>query len=49
MHRAIIPAGQPIRDQATIMGCADSFTLLLVAALAITMLRKGAEAGGAPH
>jgi hypothetical protein len=49
MHRAIIPVGQAIRDQATIMGCADGFALLLVTALAVTMLRKGAAAGGAAH
>jgi DHA2 family multidrug resistance protein len=42
-----------IRAQATIMGYADSFALigvmLLVAVLAVTMLRKGAAAGGAAH
>jgi DHA2 family multidrug resistance protein len=50
MHRAIIAVGQSIRAQATIMGYADSFALigvvLLVAVLAVTMLRKGAVAGG---
>jgi DHA2 family multidrug resistance protein len=50
MHRAIIAVGQTIRAQATIMGYADGFALvLLVAVLAITMLRKGAAAGGAAH
>jgi DHA2 family multidrug resistance protein len=51
MHRAIIAVGQTIGDQATIMGYADSFALivLLVAALAVTMLRKGAAAGGVAH
>jgi hypothetical protein len=37
----------------TIMGYADAFALigivLLVAVLAVTMLRKGAAAGGAAH
>ena len=45
--------GQTIRAQATIMGYADSFALigvvLLVAVLTVTMLRKGAAAGGAAH
>jgi len=53
MHRAIIAVGQTIRAQATIMGYADSFALigvvLLVAVLAVAMLRKGAAAGGAAH
>jgi DHA2 family multidrug resistance protein len=53
MHRAIIAVGQTIRAQATIMGYADSFALigvvLLLAVLAVTMLRKGAAAGGAVH
>ncbi len=53
MHRAIIAVGQRIRAQATIMGYADSFAMigvvLLVAVLAVTMLRKGAAAGGAAH
>jgi DHA2 family multidrug resistance protein len=53
MHRAIIAVGQTIRAQATIMGYADAFALigivLLVAVLAVTMLRKGAAAGGAAH
>ena len=53
MHRAIIAIGQTIRAQATIMGYADSFALigvvLLVAVLAVALLRKGAAAGGAAH
>ena len=53
MHRAVIAVGQTIRAQATIMGYADSFALigvvLLVAVLAVAMLRKGAAAGGAAH
>jgi len=53
MHRAIIAVGQTIRAQATSMGYADSFALigvvLLVAVLAVMMLRKGTAAGGAAH
>jgi DHA2 family multidrug resistance protein len=53
MHRAIIAVGQTIRAEATIMGYADSFALigvvLLVAVLAVTVLRKGAAAGGVAH
>jgi MFS transporter, DHA2 family, multidrug resistance protein len=53
MHRAIIAIGQTIRAQATIMGYADSFALigavLLVAVLAVALLRKGTAAGGAAH
>ena len=53
MHRGIIAVGQTIRAQATMMGYADAFALigivLLVAVLAVTMLRKGAAAGGAAH
>jgi MFS transporter, DHA2 family, multidrug resistance protein len=53
MHRAIIAVGQTIRAQATIMGYGDSFALigivLLVALLAVAMLRKGTAAGGAAH
>ena len=53
MHRAIIAVGQTVRGQATIMGYADSFALigvvLLVAVLAVAMLRKAAAAGGAAH
>ena len=52
MHRAIIALGQTIRAQATIMGYADAFaligTVLLVAVVAVSILRKGA-AGGAAH
>ena len=53
MHRAIIAVGQTIRAEATIMGYADSFAMigvvLLVAVLAVAMLRKGAAAGAAAH
>ena len=53
MHRATIAVGQTIRAQATIMGYVDSFALigvvLLVAVLAVAMLREGAAAGGAAH
>ena len=53
MHRAIIAVGQTIRAEATIMGYADSFAMigvvLLVAVLAVAMLRKGAAAGRAAH
>jgi hypothetical protein len=52
-YRAIIAVGQTIRAQATIMGYADSFVLigvvLLVAVLTVTMLWKGAAAGGVAH
>ena len=50
MHRAIIAVGQTIPAQATIMGYADTFAMigvvLQVAVVAVTMLRKGAAAGG---
>jgi MFS transporter, DHA2 family, multidrug resistance protein len=53
MHRAIIAVGDTIRAEATIMGYADAFAMLgvvlLIAVLAVTMLRKGAAAGGAAH
>jgi hypothetical protein len=53
MHRAIIEIGQTIRAQATIMGYADCFGLiggvLLIAVVAVAMLRKGTSAGGAAH
>lgn len=53
MHRAIIAIGQTLRAQATIMGYADSFELigvvLLIAVLAVSMLRKGTVAGAAAH
>ena len=53
MHRAIIAVGQSIRAEATITGYADSFAMigvvLLVAVLAVAILRKGAAAGGAAH
>jgi DHA2 family multidrug resistance protein len=53
MHRAIIAIGNTIRAQATIMGFADSFALigaiLVVAVLAVALLRKGTSAPGAAH
>ena len=53
MHRAIIAVGNTMRAQATIMGYGDSFALigvvLLIAVVAVVMLRKGAAAGGAAH
>ncbi|HET6237956.1 MAG TPA: DHA2 family efflux MFS transporter permease subunit [Acetobacteraceae bacterium] len=53
MHSAIIAAGNAIRAQATIMGYSDSFGLLglilLVAAMSVALLRKGAASGGAAH
>ncbi len=52
-HRAIIAVGETIRAQATIMGFADTFALiggvLLVAVLAVAMLRKGMSSAGAGH
>ena len=53
MHRAIIAVGNTMRAQATIMGYGDSFAMigvvLLIAVVAVVMLRKGAAAGGAAH
>jgi DHA2 family multidrug resistance protein len=53
MHRAIIAVGNTMRAQATIIGYGDSFALigvvLLIAVVAVVMLRKGAAAGGAAH
>ena len=53
LHRAIIAVGDSIRAEATIMGYADSFALLgvvlLVAALSVAMLKKGAVSGGGGH
>ena len=47
------PSAQTIRAEATIMGYADSFALLgvvlLVAALSVAMLKKGAASGGGGH
>jgi MFS transporter, DHA2 family, multidrug resistance protein len=52
-HRAIIAVGQAIRVQATIMGFADTFALIggvvVVAILAVAMLRKGTSSAGAAH
>jgi DHA2 family multidrug resistance protein len=51
MHRAIIAVGDTIRAQATIMGYADCFALLsavlLVAAVLVALLKKGASSAGA--
>jgi DHA2 family multidrug resistance protein len=53
MHSAMIAVGNAIRAQATIMGYSDSFGLLgvilLLAALAVALLRKGVGSGGAAH
>jgi DHA2 family multidrug resistance protein len=53
MHSAMIAAGSAIRAQATIMGYSDSFgllgSLLLLAAMAVALLRKGSAPGGAAH
>jgi DHA2 family multidrug resistance protein len=53
MHRAIIAVGDTIRAQATIMGYADCFALLgfvlLVAAVMVAMLKKGATSGVGAH
>jgi MFS transporter, DHA2 family, multidrug resistance protein len=53
MHSAIIAVGNAIRAQSTLMGYSDSFALLgailLLAAVAIALLRKGAASGGGAH
>jgi DHA2 family multidrug resistance protein len=53
MHRAIIAVGETIRAQATIMGYADCFALLgvvlLVAAVLVALLKKGAVSGAGAH
>jgi DHA2 family multidrug resistance protein len=53
MHRAIIAVGDTIRAQATIMGYADCFALLgvvlLVAAILVVLLKKGAASGAGAH
>ncbi len=53
MHSAMIAVGNSIRMQATIMGYSDSFgllgALLLLAAVAVALLRKGAAPAGAAH
>ena len=53
MHRAIIAVGDTIRAQATIMGYADCFALvgvvLLVAAVMVALLKKGAAPGASAH
>jgi MFS transporter, DHA2 family, multidrug resistance protein len=53
MYRAIVAVGDTIRAQATIMGYADCFALLgvvlLVAAVLVALLKKGAAFGAAAH
>jgi len=53
MHRAIVAVGDTIRAQATIMGYADCFALLgvvlLVAAVLVALLKKGAACGVGAH
>ena len=53
MHSAIIAVGNSIRAQATIMGYSDSFALLgallLLAAVAVALLRKGSASVGGAH
>ena len=53
MHSAIIAVGNAIRAQSTIMGYSDSFALLgavlLLAAVSIALLRKGAASAGGAH
>jgi MFS transporter, DHA2 family, multidrug resistance protein len=53
MHRAIIAVGDTIRFQAMIMGYADCFALLgvrlLVAAVIVALLKKGAASGAGAH
>jgi DHA2 family multidrug resistance protein len=53
MHRAVIAIGEIIRAQATLMGYADCLGLLDVVAVcavvSVTVLKKGAAAGGGAH
>jgi DHA2 family multidrug resistance protein len=53
MHSAVIAVGRSIQIQSVIMGYSDSFGLLgavlLLAAAAIALLRKGTAQGGAAH
>jgi len=53
MHSAMIAVGNAIRAQSTLMGYSDSFALLgailLLAAAAIAILRKGVVVGGGAH
>ena len=53
MHRAIIAVGDTIQAQSTIMGYADCFALLgvvlLVAAVIVALLKKGAASGAGAH
>jgi DHA2 family multidrug resistance protein len=53
MHRAIIAMGRDIHSQATLLGYADCFGLvgvmLAIAALSVTMLKRGSAIGGGAH
>jgi MFS transporter, DHA2 family, multidrug resistance protein len=53
LHQAVIAIGNTVRGQAVVMGYSDTFGLLgvvlLLAALFISQLRKGATTGGAAH
>jgi MFS transporter, DHA2 family, multidrug resistance protein len=53
MHRAVIAVGATIRAQATLMGYADAFGLLgavlVCAIVSVSLLKKGAAAGGGAH
>ncbi len=53
LHQAVIALGNSVRGQAVVMGYSDTFGLLgvvlLLAALFISQLRKGATTGGAAH
>jgi DHA2 family multidrug resistance protein len=53
MHRAIIAMGNEIHAQATLMGYADCFGLvgamLAIAAVSVTMLKRGQSSGGGAH
>jgi DHA2 family multidrug resistance protein len=49
MHRAIIAVGQTIRVRPPSWATTDSFAPIGVLLLAVTMLGKGAAAGGAAH
>jgi DHA2 family multidrug resistance protein len=53
MHRAIVSVGIAIREQATLMGYADSFGLLgatlVLAIVSVAILKKGASASGGAH
>jgi DHA2 family multidrug resistance protein len=53
LHRAIVAVGDAVREQATIMGYADCFALLGLAALAaivpVSLLRKASGRNSFPH